>query len=413
MAAELIKHPQKRWHAVYLSVLMISITATLFFILKDNGSAPPWPMDQSFIGTVDLRIYRLDGHWNFHYPQLQNSGGISSSLLVGLYKLIVPLSPETLNWQVRSMAMLGYLVSSDVLIRTFIQQPLARISALLLVATSGFALIQPSSEILAGSLFTLFVVAATRRWPVILASLLLAGFALCKVEFLLAAPFLALLWWWRERRTLKNSWRIPCLVGLWVGLLLAPGFAVHGSRVIAGNRSFAAFSVHYASLFLPHQYQPYSLDPWKSAIAIMNQVFPEAKSIVDVIYRYPKPYLDFLALSAIQSISNIAASLKLMLVPMLTTMVNFKTLGGLRFPILLITVAMVCTLIPGWMFAFVHIRYMAKFYPAIIGLSLAGLQALQSRLQPATLLANLSAILITIIWQTFNFPMIASHSHFL
>jgi hypothetical protein len=413
MATDMFRQSQKCWDAFYISLLIISITATFVAILKGSGAAPAWPMDQSFISAADLRLYRQGGHWNFHYPQLQNSGGIGSSLLVGLYKLIIPTSAETINWHIRTLAMLGYLLSTDVLLRAFVAEPLGRIAGLLLVTTSGFALIEPSSEILAGSLFTLFIVAASRRWPVAVSSVLLAGFSLCKVEFLLTAPLLAFLWWWRERKSMKFAWRIPCLVGLWIGLFLAPGFAVYGSGVIAGTRGFDAFSVHYASLFLAHQYQPYPLDPWTSAILIMNQVFPGAKSVADVVIGHPRAYIDFLALSAMQSISNIAASLKLMLVPVLVMALNFRALGSLRFPVVIVAAAMVCTLVPGWLFAFIHIRYMVKFYPAIIGLSLAGMLTLQSKLLPATRAANLAAVIITLLWQAINLPTMASLSHHL
>jgi hypothetical protein len=60
--------------------------------------------------------------------------------------------PEMLSWHVRTPGMLGYLLSTDLLLRTFVQRPLARISGLLLFATSGLAFIEASSEILAGSL---------------------------------------------------------------------------------------------------------------------------------------------------------------------------------------------------------------------------------------------------------------------
>lgn len=411
MTADMVSRPKKAWHFLYFLVLIIAITASFLAILKDSGAAPAWPMDQAFIETVDLRIYKEGGYWNFHYPKLQHSGGVSSSVLVGLYKLIIPTRPENLNWHIRTLAMLGYLLSTDILLRTFVRPPALRIGGLLLVASSGFAFIQPSSEILAGSLFTLFVVAATRRWPVLLSSLLLVAFALCKVEFLLAAPFLGLLWWWREQGTREVAWRIPVLVGLWIALFLLPGFAVHRWGVIGGGRSFQAFAVHYATLFVPHQYQSYPFNPWLTSPSIMKQVFPGAESVRDVIAAHPRAYIDFLALSAIESIRNIALALKLMLLPAGFTLLRFRYLGALRFPVLILATALVCTLVPGWLFAFVHIRYLAKFYPAIIGLSLAGVAVLQSEQRPVVRYAMAGAVITTLVLQAVNLPTMWQLSH--
>jgi hypothetical protein len=404
--------PGRRDHWLDISVLILTIVASLIAILHDQGSVPPWPMDQSFVESADLHIQRMDGHWVFHYPKLQFSGGITSSVLVGLYKLIIPTDSGTLNWHIRTIAMVGYLGSTHLLLRAFIASPLARVAGLLLVATTGFQFIQPSSEVIAGSLFTLFVIASTKRWPVIVSSLFLAGFALCKVEFFLTTPFLTGLWWWKERKTSGRDWAIPLFVLLWTFALLLPGLVVHGFGVMLGNRSFDVFSFHYAILFHPHQYQTYGPDPWKYAPRIMEKIFPGANSVGSVILSYPKKYIDFLALSAITSFQEIIRTLKFMIIPAMFTYLHFKELRGLKFPLLLLATALVFTLLPAWLFAFIHLRYMAKLHPVIIGLSIAGCLVLQPRFPRAGQVVLWVSILGTLFWQLLlTLPYVWENSH--
>ena len=63
-------------------------------------------MDQSFILFADLQLGRDNGHWIFRYPNLMFSGGVSSSLIVGPYKLLDPVSSENINWHIRIFAMI-------------------------------------------------------------------------------------------------------------------------------------------------------------------------------------------------------------------------------------------------------------------------------------------------------------------
>jgi hypothetical protein len=82
---------------VFLGLVSIAILVSAAVIFRGSGVVPSWPMDQSFAHLADLHIGRENGHWVFHYPSLQNSGGIASVLIAGLYKLIVPTSKDNLN----------------------------------------------------------------------------------------------------------------------------------------------------------------------------------------------------------------------------------------------------------------------------------------------------------------------------
>ncbi|HYP03995.1 MAG TPA: hypothetical protein VER57_05540, partial [Cyanobium sp.] len=87
--------------------------------------------------------------------------------------------------------MIGFLGSSLFLLETFVRSKSIRILAFLVIASSGYQFIEPTSELFAATLFNLFLVSAYRNWNPVLSSGLLAGFGLCKVELLLAAIVIA------------------------------------------------------------------------------------------------------------------------------------------------------------------------------------------------------------------------------
>jgi hypothetical protein len=121
-----------------IAILIASIVISASFILKESGVVPAQPMDQHFADTINLKISYDQSGWIFHYPSLQNAGGITSSLLAGIYKLLIPTTHENLNWHIRIFAMATYLASSFFLFRTFIANHYARILAFLIIASSGF-----------------------------------------------------------------------------------------------------------------------------------------------------------------------------------------------------------------------------------------------------------------------------------
>lgn len=129
------------------AVLIATVLISASFILSDSGVVPAPPMDQHFAETVDLHLTHTQGHWAFHYPSLQNSGGITSSLIAGVYKLLIPTSSINLNWHIRIFAMATYLTSSFFLFKTFIVNRPLQILAYLIIASSGFQFLQPSSDL--------------------------------------------------------------------------------------------------------------------------------------------------------------------------------------------------------------------------------------------------------------------------
>ena len=224
----------RQLRTVMLLTCLASLLLSAFLILRDSGIVPPHPMDQSFAETVDLHIKNNNGKLILSYPNLQYSGGITSSLVIGLYKLIVPATHESLNWHVRIFSMLVYLVSGFALIFRFVKYDPARLLAILLLATSGFQFIQPSSELIAGASLSMFVLCASIGLPPLITFLFLAIFALSKVEFAIAAVAMALFWLWRGTssaaygRETKAVWTFFAFFG-WMALFLLPAFVLAGA----------------------------------------------------------------------------------------------------------------------------------------------------------------------------------------
>jgi hypothetical protein len=394
-----------------LATLVAALLVSAFFILKDSGRPLAHPMDQSFILSADLRIGRSNGSWIFRYPNLMFSGGVSPNLIVGLYKLLVPTSPENINWHIRIFAMTCYLGSSFILILQLINNTVLRILALTIIATSGFQFIQPSNEVLAGSLLTLILFAMCVRWPLWITSFLLAMFGLAKVEFIVASLAMAAFWWLWERRSGNPHavWAFILTVS-WLGLLLLPTLIVTGSNIDQFDRSMGSFMPTYVELSMPHQFSPNSQPIYDVVSQLKAGQFRESTSVFKFITQHPQLYANYVGLSTVKGLPFFVHSFKLMLIPMATVVLTKAK--RLRPLLLLLLIAAFFTLIPAWLLSYVRIRYLIKFFPALIVLAVAGCEELGNSRSWVNLMLWASGI-GTILWQLIYFNDVWANSHFL
>lgn len=395
------------------TVLVAAILISAAFILADSGIVPAAPMDQHFAETVNLQIRFSHGHWAFQYPTLQNSGGITSSLIAGLYKLIIPTTHNNLNWHIRILAMGSYLFSVFLLARSFIPNHSLRILAFLIVASSGFQLLQPSSDLFAATCLNCFLIGVQNHWPRAFTSLLLAAFGLTKVDMILAAVALALLWFWWDRRNGRKGCLIgPALVFAWLLLLLLPAFVVSGANPFSGGRSTVAFLSAYGEFFGQHQFLIGSTPPLDVAMQkAQANSFGGAESFAAMVLRNPTLYADFVGVSAARSLPNLLHTFKLMLLPVGFIYWNQKDITKNRFLLWAALIAAVCVIVPAWLVIFVRIRYAAKCVPPLVVMAIAGSLEIAPTNRQALRLAWLCG-LGTIVWQLFFFEDMAVHSHF-
>jgi len=115
-----------RWQNILeIAILAVAVLISALIILQGSGVVPKPFMDQHFVETINLQLRREDGHFIFQYPNLMHTGGITSSLIAGIYKLIIPTSPSTLNWHFKIFAIASSLLSSFFLLRTAIPRVLS------------------------------------------------------------------------------------------------------------------------------------------------------------------------------------------------------------------------------------------------------------------------------------------------
>ncbi len=403
----------RRYPLLLVTLLVASLIISAAFILRDSGIVPGYPMDQHFAETVDLSIRQSKGHWVFQYPALQNSGGITSSLIAGIYKLIVPTSKTTLNWHIRILAMVMYLGSSWWLIRSLIASAPARILAYLLICFSGFQFIQPSSDLFAGSFFNLFLVALRLKWPTALTALLLAIFGLCKVDMIVAAIFIATFWGiWEYRRGGRNPAKLAIFTGGWLLLFLGPAFILQGANPMGGNRSLVAFMSAYTQFLGYHQFSglPEGLGPEKMK-QVRDAIFPGTNNLFEIITKYPRLYFDFVGISAARSLPNIVNAVKLLLIPLGVVIYQNNRLTTLRPYLIILVLAAACTLIPAWLIIYIRIRYVVKFFPAIVALAIGGCLELSNINKRANLILWVSGI-GTLAWESYFLQDMWKFSHF-
>lgn len=400
---------------VFTLLLLIALVMSAVVILRDSGVVPAWPMDQAFVEAADLRISRVNGSWVFHYPDLQDSGGITSKLIAGFYKLIVPTTSQNLNWHIRILAMVMYLVSGALLTQSFLKNTSVRLVSLALIACSGYQFVQPSSELFAASLLCLFLICIVNRFPVWFASLLLVGYGFGKVELVLSSLVLAVFWMWIERNDPSRRFMIPVSFLFWFATLLLPSIRVNGWQTLSGSRSWPAFAPKYTSLFHPHQINPPNNDPWGYSNQTIDIIFPKSEhKVINVILRYPRLYLDYFILSLNQSILNILAATKLLILPAIFWFASPRLPLSPRMKVASIALLIVCFfgLFPATLLGFIHIRYVMRYYPLIV-VVLLGLFLDEHQEKKWIYNATWIAAIGTLILQLIFLPEVISQSHYL
>lgn len=386
-------------YAILIAALLIS-TALIF---KGSGIVPKPNMDQHFVETVNLQLRRENGSFVFQYPNLMHTGGITSSLIAGLYKLLIPTTPSTLNWHFKTFCMLGYLLSSFSLLRTAITANVSlRVLGFLIIATSGFQLLEPSSDVLSAALLNLFFIGVIRRWPAPISAFILATFGLCKVELILSASALSLLWCiWEWHRGSSKPYLPAILTFLWIAMYLTPSFFLTGSSLFQYDRSSTAFFSAYAAYMRFHQFQLLPPSETESILAIRRTIFRDASGFREVISKHPDLYLDFLGVSAVRSIPNVLKVFKFMLVPFSLVIVNFRHVKSNRYLLIGAALVSACILLPSWLVIFVRMRYIAKVIPLATVATIAATLELSKHRKfflPLLWICGLS----TILWQLLS-----------
>jgi hypothetical protein len=181
---------------------------------------------------------------------------------------------------------------------------------------------------------------------------------------------------------------------------------------MSGNRSLLAFMSAYTEFLGYHQFTAFHA---ASEVEAMNTareaIFPGVKNVVDVVTKYPQLYFDFAAVSAARSLPNIVNAAKLMLIPLGLVIAQNNKLATLRPFLIVLLVAVACTLIPAWLIIYVRLRYVVKLFPAIIAIAVGGCMELSPTNKQASLILWMCG-LVSLAWEAYFLHDMWQHSHF-
>jgi hypothetical protein len=379
-------------------LLITSIAIHGYLILLGNGQAPMYPMDQGFV-YVDLHIYHNGTNWIFQYPHLSWAGGITGSLIVGLYKLLIPTSVETLNWHVKILSATLFLVSVFLLARAYKLDLLSQAAVLAIVSTSGLLHLEPSTELFAGASLNFFATTIRSASKAVLQGVLLAVFSLIKVELLPVGLGVAVFWAVASVFSYKSTAAFLTAFFICLAGFLAPEFYLYGIEELVSNRSFNAFYDSYCALFHP------------GSIANCLQIYmPDAHSVRDVIQNHTAEYLAFLGAATIQSFREILFALNLVAFSPLLIFRHAFAPGQrddqnlTRITLLVLTLTFAVT-IP---FTYIHPRYLTKLLGLLVVSGFLGLRAISAKKW-----AVIGVTLLVVAGNLWHFRdfLAAPHSH--
>jgi hypothetical protein len=359
-------------------LLLIAIVVSLVGLLNQSGQVMDWPMDQSFVTRANLRLYRLPSGWVFQYPRFNWSGGVSASLLIGIYKLIVAPSADSLNWHAKGIATLMFLFSSYFLCLLFIRNWIFQALAFSVIASSALQFAEPSSDIIAASFFAFFMLSVRLGWPRLISSGLLVLFGLSKIQLLACSLGVGAVWYWWDYRSNGMRWQVPLYTFSWLLLLMAPGFRLYGIEMVRTVKGLRTFASSYVFLFAPHQFT--QGDPllasgswdWKE---VMRSVFPGARTVTEVALQYPKKYLDFLLVSGAYGLVSILQTMGFMLVPFFQALRLRVFPSATQLSLRFLAAAAFLSLLPPLLLRFISPRYLAVVFIPLVVLSAAASSA--------------------------------------
>lgn len=356
-----------RKHLLFI-LLIISISISLLGIVSQSGRVMEWPMDQSFVTRADLRMYRQASGWVFQYPRLVWSGGVTSSLVIGIYKLAISPSTETLNWHAKGLATTFFLASTYGLCLVYVKEMVYRILAFLVIATSALQFAEPSSDIFAASFFALFLISVRMRWPRFISAGILIFFGLSKIQLVACSAGIFIAWYYWDLKRNGKKWEIPVYTIIWLSVLLAPGFKLYGIDMIQTNKGLRTFASSYMTLFSGHQFSDYTASkPTVKWPEVMQTIFPGSTNVTSIILNYPKKYLEFVFVSAVTSLSTVIGTVGFMFLPFIQAVSSNAFPTFTRLTLRFFWIAVFLTLLPPLLLRFISARYLAiTFLPLIV-----------------------------------------------
>ncbi len=317
--------------------------------------------------------------------------GMSAQLAVIAIRSVVPAGGPALHEWVRLAAMLFYAGAAAALAARWLASRALLAAFLAFLFASQYPLLWLSTELFAGGFLCLALLGACARWPRSVVGVLLALLALTKLELVLVAGALLLVWIPRGSR--REALELGGSFAATLAVLLLPGLVLQGPGYLTSygdtDRGFATFAQHFAALVAPFQLAADAPNPWLHPGPYVEKVFPGARTLGDVVAQPGLAYLDFVALSVARGVRKVGWVLNwaALAVPILVVARRRADL-----PLDAQEKALVATFVgvlPFVLLSYPHIRYLARYYPLFLLLVLGSVERLarieDRRLRASTL----------------------------
>ncbi|OFZ82148.1 MAG: hypothetical protein A2583_07485 [Bdellovibrionales bacterium RIFOXYD1_FULL_53_11] len=362
-------------------VFFCSILAVAFIVINTGAIVH----DQYFIQTT----------FSWRYPKLYE--GISSCLLAVAVNLLASPSAGQVNPLFKSLALVIYVLPAYLLARKYLRKELLLAFFVVLLFGSRMPFLWLSSELLCGGFLSLAILGIVSGWHYAAVAVILAWFAFLKPEMPLVAAAVMGVYLFGLKNTRKRVWSAVVFVGACFLIILPVllwGDASFG-------RSLLSFGQHYFSVIREHQAGSEDIViSWENYAALFRENFPGVNSFADVIIKYPYKFVDASALFFVRGLRHFTGLFQF-LVPLLVLRVYFyfrrrQQLQDFEKYIL----ASLVGLLPMVVFAYLHIRYQAKYYPLLVLCALYFVQERMNRgwLRGVAALLIISAVVVQ-LWR--------------
>jgi hypothetical protein len=302
--------------------------------------------------------------------------GIFSFLLVRLIGLASHVDHANLNDVVRSVAAVLFIGAVYLNARYLLKSQGLRLLGLGLVVISGFPMLWLSSEVFAGAMASLYMFFLLNSARPALTALAVCFFAFCKPDLILIGTFLAV-WTFFSYSKSKERMEFVAVCMATVVLLNVPGVFLNGiDAQFSMARTFWAFHPMFAILAARYQVNP-GPEPWAYSFYYMDALMPGARSMLDVIIKYPYLYSTFVAISTVRAIARFGLVLNVLLLLWGAAVFSFvkfriakQNMPDQLSKALQVTCLFLIAVIPIILFTFIRTRYIARFFLAFLILAI-------------------------------------------
>jgi hypothetical protein len=270
-----------------------------------------------------------------------------------------------------------------------------------LLYTGRFIFLWNSSELFAGAFLMLSLWSLKKRMSFVVVAIIIIFFSFTKPDLIFSGSIIGIFIALAQSSSWRGKITNLCILIAVVILFLVPIFLQSGiSGILPEGRGLYSFGQHYAAMIAPHQVTPAPKDTWIEYEKLIIPIWGEHKSVWQAIKGHPMLYLDFIFLSLRQTIVNFCTSYLIFLAPIALYCLRITKQRQLK----IISLLFLLNFIPITLFAFMHVRYAARFYPLLLFMILLGLPELYQRSKAWRII--LSYLLFVALFQMYQFKTV-------